>query len=80
MRVWAHKSTALACENLMLSLRACGFDSCPMEGFDPIRIRRLLNLPRAAEVCMVVSAGKRAENGIYGPQIRFDPSLFVFKV
>lgn len=30
MRVWAHKSTALACENLMLALRAYGFDSCPM--------------------------------------------------
>ena len=27
------KSTALACQNLMLGL-AEGFDSCPMEGFD----------------------------------------------
>lgn len=80
MRVWAHKSTALACENLMLSLRAFGYDSCPMEGMDGARIRKLLKLPRAAEVCMVVSAGKRAENGIYGRQIRFDPALFVFEV
>ncbi len=80
MRVWAHKSTALACENLMLSLRAFGYDSCPMEGMDGIRIRKLLELPRAAEVCMVISAGKRAENGIYGRQIRFDRSLFVFEV
>jgi nitroreductase len=80
MRVWAHKSTALACENLMLSLRACGFDSCPMEGIDERRIRKLLKLPRAAEVCMVISAGKRADNGIYGKRIRFDKSLFVFEV
>ena len=80
MRVWAHKSTALACENLMLSLRASGFDSCPMEGMDEPRIKKLLNLPRAAEVCMVIAAGKRAENGIYGRQIRFDKSLFVFEV
>lgn len=80
MRVWAHKSTALACENLMLSLRAFGLDSCPIEGMDEKRIRKLLRLPRAAEVCMVVAAGKRAENGIYGKQIRFDPSLFVFEV
>lgn len=80
MRVWAHKSTALACENLMLALRAFGFDSCPMEGMDGTRIRRLLKLPRAAEVCMVISAGKRAETGIYGPQIRFDKSLFLFEV
>lgn len=80
MRVWAHKSTALACENLMLSLRAFGFDSCPMEGMDPSRIRKLLRLPRGAEVCMVISAGQRAPSGIYGPQIRFDKSLFVFEV
>ena len=38
MRVWAHKSAALACENLMLSLRAFGYDSCPMEGMDSKRI------------------------------------------
>jgi nitroreductase len=80
MRVWAHKSTALGCQNLMLSLRAFGYDSCPMEGMDPTRVRNLLGLPRAAEVCMVISAGKRAKNGIYGEQIRFDPSLFVFEV
>jgi nitroreductase len=80
MRVWAHKSTALACENLMLSLRAFGFDSCPMEGMDERRIQKLLSLPRAAEVCMVVSAGKRARHGIYAKQFRFDPSLFVFEV
>ncbi len=80
MRVWAHKSTALACQNLMLALRAYGFDSCPMEGIDPTRIRKLLKLPRTAEVSMVISAGKRAENGIYGKQVRFDKSLFVFEV
>ncbi len=80
MRVWAHKSTALACENLMLSLRAFGFDSCPMEGMDERRIQKLLGLPRAAEVCMVISAGKRAKHGIYAKQFRFDPSLFVFEV
>lgn len=80
MRVWAHKTTALACENLMLSLRAFGFDSCPMEGMDERRIQKLLNLPRAAEVCMVVSAGKRDKHGIYEEQFRFDPSWFIFEV
>ncbi|MEL7499874.1 MAG: nitroreductase family protein [Planctomycetota bacterium] len=80
MRVWAHKTTALACENLMLSLRAFGFDSCPIEGLDSRRIQILLNLPRTAEICMVISAGKRAKNGIYGRQLRCDKSLFVFEV
>lgn len=80
MRVWAHKTTALACENLMLSLRAFGYDSCPMEGMDERRVQRLLGLPRSAEICMVVSAGKRAEHGIYDKQFRLDQSLLVFEV
>lgn len=80
MRIWAHKSTALACENLMLAFRAAGFDTCPMEGMDENRIRKILKLDFDAEVCMVISAGRRAENGIYGPQIRFSRDQFVKQI
>jgi nitroreductase len=78
MRVWANKSTALACQNLMLALRAYNYDSCPMEGMDPVRIQKMLNLPSQAEICMVISAGKRnPSRGVYGKQIRFDSNLFI---
>ena len=77
MRVWAHKTTALACENLMLALRAYGYDSCPMEGMDSKRIKRMLKLPSKAEVCMVISVGKRAENGVYGKRFRFDSNKVI---
>jgi len=77
MLVWAVKSASLAAENLMLAFRAHGYDTCPMEGFDSYRMKKLLNLPAAANIIMVVGAGKRAKNGVYGPQIRFDRSWFV---
>ncbi len=80
MRVWAHKSTALGCENLMLSFRAYGYDSCPMEGLDSKRVKKLLNLPKNAEICMVVGAGKRAEDGVFGRQLRMASSNFIFEV
>lgn len=80
MRVWANKSTALACENLMLAFRAHGYDTCPVEGLDQRRVRRLLDLPYKAEVCMAITVGKRADKGIYGPRIRFNRDLFVKKV
>ena len=80
MRTWAVKSTALACQNLMLALRAKGWDSCPMEGMDSSRIRKLLGLPRGAAVVMVVAAGRRSSKGVYGPRIRFDRGLFVREV
>lgn len=77
MKLWATKSTALAAENLMLALRAHGFDSCPMEGFDECRVRKLLKLPRDGLVVMVLAAGRRADNGIYNAQYRIDRSELV---
>ena len=64
----------------MLSLRAYGYDSCPMEGYDSKRIKKILNLPKDAVVVMVISAGKRAVGGVYGPRIRFDENRFLKKV
>ena len=77
VKLWAVKSCALACENYMLAMRALGFDTCPMEGFDSTRVKALLGLPSDAAITMVFSAGKRAEGGVYGPRIRFDRALFV---
>jgi nitroreductase len=77
MTTWAVKSSALACENIMLAFRAHGYDSCPMEGMDSKRIKKLLDLPRRSFVTMVIGAGKRAPNGVYGPRLRFKRSQFV---
>ena len=78
--LWAAKSTALACENLVLAFRAHGFDTCMMEGFDEARVRKLLDLPSAALPIMVVGAGERAQDGVFWPQLRFDRSQFVHEV
>jgi len=77
MKVWAAKSTALGAENFMLAMRAHGFDTCPMEGFDEHRVRRLLDLPSDAFVVMVIGCGKRAADGVYHPRIRFDRARFI---
>jgi nitroreductase len=80
MRLWAQKSTALACQNFMLAIRAHGFDSCPMEGMDAKRVKSLLDLPNGASICMVISAGKRSETGVYGPRVRFHQDLFIKEI
>jgi len=69
VRVMAHKSTALAAATFMLALRAEGYDSCPMEGFDPWRARRLLKLSRGAEVNMFLAIGKRGPKAIWWDRI-----------
>lgn len=80
VKLWAAKSTALACENLVLALRAHGYDSCMMEGYDELRVRKLLKLDDAAFPIMVIGAGERAEDGVFWPQVRFERSLFVHEV
>lgn len=77
--IWATKTAALACENFMLALRAAGYDSCPLEGFDEPRVRRLLGLPRAARIVMVIAAGRRAKDGVT-PQIRFERAFYVHRM
>lgn len=70
MRIVAHKSAGLAAQNFMLSMAAVGYDTCPMEGSDTLRVKKILGLPRGAEINMVIGCGVRDENGIYGPRFR----------
>ena len=70
MRIVAHKSTALAAQNFMISMAAIGYDTCPMEGFDSKRVKKILSIPNSAEITMIVSCGIRDEKGIYGSQFR----------
>ncbi len=69
VRIMSHKSTALAAATFMLALRAEGYDSCPMEGFDPYRAKKLLKLERGAEVSMFIAVGKRSDKGVWWERI-----------
>jgi len=70
MRIVAHKSAGLAAQNFMLSMAAIGYDTCPMEGSDTKRVKRILGIPAKAEINMVIGCGIRSEQGIYGPRFR----------
>ncbi len=69
-RVWAHTQSSLVAMTLMLSLTAHGYDTCPIGGLDKLRIRQLLDLPAEAEVTMVIAAGNRLPEGLYGARVR----------
>lgn len=74
------KTTALACENFMLAIAAQGYGTCPMEGFDEARVKRVLNLSGKSHVVMVMSVGEVDPAGIWGQQYRIDEKLTVFEV
>jgi len=70
MRIVAHKSMALAAQTFMLAMADINYDTCPMEGIDTLRIKKLLKLPLGAEINMVVSCGIRLPEGVYGDRFR----------
>ena len=70
LNIVAHKSTALAAQNFMISMAANNYDTCPMEGFDSKRVKAILDLPKTAMINMVISCGIRGKGGVYGPQFR----------
>lgn len=78
MRIMAHKSAALAAQTFMLSMAAEGYDTCPMEGSDTLRIKKILKLPLSSKINMAISCGIRKPEGVYGERFRI-PFEEVFK-
>lgn len=69
-RVYGHIQSSLAAENLMLSIAAHGYESCPMGGIDKSGISELLGLPSTAEVTLVIAAGTGTPQGLFSPRLR----------
>jgi nitroreductase len=80
MRIVAHKSAALAAQNFMISMASINYDTCPMEGFDSFRVKKILNLPSSAEITMILGCGIREEHGVYGERFRIPFEDVYFKL
>jgi nitroreductase len=55
----------------MLAMTAQGYDTCPMEGFDSNRLKKLLGLPRSAVIVMGIAVGKRHPSYTPPNRVRF---------
>ena len=80
IRISVHKSAALASQNFMMSMKAEGYDTCPMEGMDAKRVKVFLKLPRKAEIVMIIGCGPAAEGGIYSERFRVPNDKVIFEV
>ena len=54
----AMRSCGMAAQTLMLTAKAMGYDSCPMDGFDFAAVGKLLNVPEDHVITMFVAIGK----------------------
>ena len=80
MRIVAHKSAGLAAQNFMVSMAAINYDTCPMEGFDSLRVKKILHLPPSSEINMIIGCGIREEQGVYGERFRIPFEEVYFKI
>lgn len=80
LRVVCHKSAALAAQTFMLSMQAEGLNTCPMEGFDSVKVKRYLKFPGSYEINMMISCGPGTKEGIYHDQFRVDEKEIIFTI
>ena len=58
---WAQKQVYIALCNALNGAKALGFDSCPMEGFDPAQYSKILGLPHNIVPTVVCPIGYAAD-------------------
>lgn len=54
----ALRSCGMAAQTVMLSAKAMGYDTCPMDGFDFDAVGQLINLPEDHVIALFVAVGK----------------------
>ena len=77
VRQWAARNALFAAQTILLAASARGFDSCPMEGFDPRKLGRILGLKRGDVIALVVALGHRQPDALVEPRWRrsFDSAV-----
>lgn len=81
INIWNQKQTYLALANLMNAAADLKIDTCPMEGFDPVRYNEILGLDKLnLNAALVATIGYRSEDDAtqYYKKVRkSDQDLFI---
>ena len=54
----AMRSIGIASQTIMLAAKSMGYDSCPMIGFDPVKVAEIIRLPEHHVIGMLLPVGK----------------------
>jgi nitroreductase len=74
---WLNRHTMIAVTTMMLVAESYGFDTAPMEGFDPEAVKREFGVPAEDEVVALLAVG-RAEQPEKAYPGRFPIEQIVF--
>ena len=62
MKEDAIRNGSLSAMMFMLAAKNRGLDTCPMNGFDPEKIRNILDIPSSDEIVLMITIGKEKES------------------
>lgn len=76
---WSEKQTYIAMGFAMAACAELEIDSCPMEGFDAVKVQEILEIPQDYSVTLMLPIGYRPDNMETRPKFRFpEETLFSF--
>ncbi len=67
---WTSRNAIFAAQTFLLAACAYGIDTCPMEGFNAVGLRRALGLPRDVLIPLVIAVGRAARDARTEPRWR----------
>jgi nitroreductase len=73
---WAQRQLFLALGNALNGAKSLGFDSCPMEGFNPVEYTKILKLPKNLVHTVLCPIGYAADTP--RPKVRFPKKEIFF--
>ncbi|KAI9923195.1 hypothetical protein PsorP6_001095 [Peronosclerospora sorghi] len=75
-QAWAFKQTTFAAATFLYAAQVHGLSTCPMEGFDQIRVRKVLDIPDRYRVPVVIALGHPDPAAKpQKPSVRLDPAV-----
>jgi nitroreductase len=73
----AMRSVGIAGQTLMLAAKAMGYDSCPMIGFDSVKVAEIIQLPENHVIGMMLTVGKPLKDAnVRGGQLPYEEVVF----
>lgn len=73
----AMRSIGIAAQTLMLAAKSMGYDSCPMIGFDPVKVAEIIGLPENHIIGMMLTIGKPMKDAnVRGGQLPYEDVVF----
>jgi nitroreductase / dihydropteridine reductase len=73
---WSQAQTYLALGNALNGAKSLGFDSCPMGGFNPVEVAKILTIPKPLVPVMLCPVGYAADKPM--PKFRFPKEDILF--